>query len=161
MAEQSGTMPQPGDRAPAFTLPAMPDGTVRLTGLKGRRVVLYFYPKDNTQGCTVEATDFERLLPEFEQLDVAVLGISPDSFQSHEKFAAKQGLSFPLLSDADHKVAEKYGVWQEKQLYGRKFWGIVRTTFAIGPNGKIERVWPKVRVKDHADAVLEWCREQG
>lgn len=153
----SAAIPQAGDRAPAFTLPAIPEGKVRLSGLKGRRVVLYFYPKDNTPGCTLEAQDFQRLLPEFEKLDVAVLGISPDSLESHEKFVQKCGLSFPLLSDTDHTVAEKYGVWQEKQLYGRKFWGIVRTTFVIGPNGRIEHVWSKVRPKGHAEAVLAAC----
>lgn len=153
-------IPQAGDRAPAFTLPAVPEGKVRLSAFKGRRVVLYFYPKDNTAGCTVEAQEFEALLPEFEQIGVAVLGSSPDSVESHEKFAAKQGLSFPLLSDTDHAVAEKYGVWVEKQLYGRKFWGVQRATFLIGPNGKIERVWPKVRPKGHAGAVLTAVTER-
>ena len=157
----SGTIPKAGDRAPAFTLPAYPDGKIRLSTFKGRRLVVYFYPKDNTEGCTLEARDFQRLLPDFERLGVTLLGVSPDSLESHAKFAKKLKLAFPLLSDVDHKVAEKYGLWVEKQLYGRKFWGVQRATFVIGANGRIEHAWPKVRPKKHAEAVLEWLRGKG
>ncbi len=144
-----------GDKAPAFTLE---DGTgrkVKLSDHKGRFVVLYFYPKDNTPGCTQQACDFRDEHSALEEAGAVVLGVSPDSAASHQKFAAKHALPFPLLVDADHAVAEKYGAWGEKTLYGRKFMGIIRQTFLIGPTGKVVRVWPKVKVKGHVAEVLE------
>lgn len=144
-----------GDKAPAFTLE---DGTgrkVKLSDHKGKFVVLYFYPKDNTPGCTQQACDFRDEHSALEKAGAVVLGVSPDSAASHQKFAAKHALPFPLLVDADHAVAEKYGAWGEKTLYGRKFMGIIRQTFLIGPAGKVVRVWPKVKVKGHVAEVLE------
>jgi peroxiredoxin Q/BCP len=149
------TPPQPGDRAPAFSLPAYPGGKkVSLSQFKGKQaVVLYFYPRDNTPGCTQEACDFRDHLAVFDQAKTAVLGVSTDTLASHEKFAGKFELPFPLLVDEDHAVAEKYGVWGEKQLYGRKFIGMHRATFLIDKRGKIAAAWPNVRVKGHVDAV--------
>lgn len=147
-------MPQVGKAAPAFTLPAVPDGTIRLSRFKGRQnVVLYFYPRDNTPGCTQEACDFRDNLAAFHRGDTVVLGVSTDGLQSHEKFAQKYELPFPLLSDADHKVAERYGVWVEKKQYGRTYMGLQRATFLIDKQGRIAAVWPKVSVKGHAAEV--------
>jgi peroxiredoxin Q/BCP len=146
-------MPAVGAKAPAFDLPAYPGGRCRLSQLKGKYVVLYFYPKDNTPGCTTEACDFRDQQSQFAGDDVVVLGVSPDSLESHEKFAAKFSLPFPLLSDADHAVAEKYGVWVEKSMYGKKSMGIQRATFLIDPAGKIAAVWPKVKVAGHVAEV--------
>jgi peroxiredoxin Q/BCP len=147
-------MPQVGKAAPAFTLPAVPDGTIRLSRFKGRQnVVLYFYPRDNTPGCTQEACDFRDNLAAFHRGDTVVLGVSTDGLQSHEKFAQKYELPFPLLSDADHKVAGKYGVWVEKKQYGRTYMGLQRATFLIDKQGRIAAVWPKVSVKGHAAEV--------
>jgi peroxiredoxin Q/BCP len=146
-------MPAVGAKAPAFDLPAYPGGRCRLSQLKGKYVVLYFYPKDNTPGCTTEACDFRDQQAQFAGDDVVVLGVSPDSLESHEKFAAKFSLPFPLLSDADHAVAEKYGVWVEKSMYGKKSMGIQRATFLIDPAGKIAAVWPKVKVAGHVAEV--------
>uniref|UniRef100_A0A7C4LLF3 thioredoxin-dependent peroxiredoxin n=1 Tax=Schlesneria paludicola TaxID=360056 RepID=A0A7C4LLF3_9PLAN len=146
-------MPAVGAKAPAFDLPAYPGGRCRLSQLKGKYVVLYFYPKDNTPGCTTEACDFRDQQAQFTGDDVVVLGVSPDSLESHEKFAAKFSLPFRLLSDADHAVAEKYGVWVEKSMYGKKSMGIQRATFLIDPAGKIAAVWPKVKVAGHVAEV--------
>jgi peroxiredoxin Q/BCP len=154
-------MPQVGNAAPAFTLPAIPEGTVKLSQFKGQNVVLYFYPRDNTPGCTQEACDFRDNPAAFQNKQTVVLGISPDSVASHRKFGDKFELPFPLLSDEDHKVAEKYGVWVEKQQYGRKYMGIQRATFLIDKRGKIVAVWPKVSVKGHAAEVAEKLRELG
>lgn len=151
--------PQPGRKAPAFTLPAHTGESVRLADLKGRYVILYFYPRDNTPGCTQEACDFRDNLRRLASLDAVVLGVSTDSLASHQKFAAKFELPFRLLSDADHAVAEKYGVWVEKRQYGRSYMGMQRATFLIDPDGKIAAVWPKVSVKGHVDAVVEKLRE--
>lgn len=144
-----------GDRAPAFSLLSDTGETVSLRDFKGRDVVLFFYPKDATPGCTTEACDFRDSLARFSKLKVAVLGVSKDSVESHRKFKEKQGLNFPLLSDTDGKACEAYGVWQEKSLYGRKFMGIVRTTLVIGGDGRIRKVFPKVKVGGHVAAVLE------
>ena len=144
-----------GDRAPAFSLLSDTGETVSLRDFKGRDVVLFFYPKDATPGCTTEACDFRDSLARFSKLKVAVLGVSKDSVESHRKFKEKQGLNFPLLSDTDGKACEAYGVWQEKSLYGRKFMGIVRTTLVIGGDGRIRKVFPKVKVAGHVAAVLE------
>lgn len=144
-----------GQKAPAFTLEADSGGKISLKDLSGKTVVLYFYPKDSTPGCTQEACDFRDNLSRLKRKKVEVLGVSKDSVSSHEKFRDKQGLNFPLLSDPEGKVCEKYGVWKEKSLYGRKFMGIERTTFIISPDGKIQKVYPKVKVKGHVDQILE------
>ena len=147
-----------GKKAPAFTLPsssAEGDGKVKLSALSGRYVVLYFYPKDMTPGCTTEAIDFQAALPKLKELGAVVLGVSKDSLERHAKFRAKHELDFALLSDEDGAVLEKYGAWGEKNMYGRKMMGILRTTVVIGPDGKVVKVFPKVRVKGHVDAVIE------
>ncbi len=143
-----------GTKAPEFTLQDGDGNTVRLSSFQGRKVVVYFYPKDLTPGCTTEACDFRDLHPRFAKSNVAVLGISPDPIDRHQTFTAKYELNFPLLADTDHAVAEAYGVWTEKQLYGRKFMGIERTTFLIDEQGRIEKIWRKVKVKGHAKEVL-------
>lgn len=150
-----GTVPDEGKRAPAFTLPSDDGEKIRLSSLKGSLVVLYFYPKDATSGCTVEAQEFRDLMSKFKRSKVVVLGISPDSVASHQKFVEKQSLNFRLLADEGHAVAEKYGVWVEKNMYGRKFWGVKRSTFLIDAQGKIAKCWPKVKVKGHAKEVYE------
>jgi peroxiredoxin Q/BCP len=148
-----------GNKAPAFKLEASTGETVKLSDFKGRTVVLYFYPKDNTPGCTTEAKDFQAAMGELEDLNAVVLGVSKDSIASHCRFADKQGLEFPLLSDPDGTVIEKYGAWGEKNMYGRKSVGIIRTTVIIDPDGLVQAVFPKVRVKDHVDNVIETIRE--
>jgi peroxiredoxin Q/BCP len=147
-------MPQAGDQAPGFKLSDQHGNTVSLTELKGKHVVLYFYPKDNTPGCTTEACDFRDEHSALEKAGAVVLGVSPDDAKSHQKFASKFNLPFPLLVDTEHAVADAYGVWGEKSLYGRKFLGINRTTFLIGPDGKVRQVWPKVKVAGHVGEVL-------
>jgi peroxiredoxin Q/BCP len=148
-------LPAVGRKAPAFTLPAVPDGRVKLSDYAGKYVVLYFYPRDNTPGCTQEACDYRDSLARLKQDDVVVLGVSTDSVASHEKFRARYELPFPLLADEDHVVAEKYGVWVEKKNYGRTYMGLQRSTFLIGPDGRILAVWPNVKVKGHVDAVMQ------
>jgi peroxiredoxin Q/BCP len=146
-------VPQIGKAAPAFSLPGVPKD-VKLSQFKGKQnVVLYFYPRDNTPGCTQEACDFRDNLGQFQSRDTVVLGVSTDSVASHRKFADKFGLSFPLLSDEDHAVAEKYGVWIRKQNYGKTYMGLQRSTFLIDKRGKLAAVWPKVSVKGHAAEV--------
>lgn len=142
-----------GDPAPAFDLPSDDGGRVRLSDLKGRRVVLFFYPKDDTPGCTREACEFRDELRRFEERSVAVLGVSPDPVASHGRFKARHDLNFPLLADEDHAVADRFGVWKEKQMFGRTYWGVERSTFLIDEAGVIARVWRKVRPKGHAGAV--------
>ena len=144
-----------GEPAPAFTLRASSGETVRLADLRGRRVVLYFYPKDDTPGCTKEACDFRDRLPSFAKANAVVLGVSRDDEASHQRFAKKFDLPFPLLSDPDGAVCKAYGVWQQKSMYGRTYWGIERTTVVIDEQGRIAAVYPKVRVDGHADAVLQ------
>jgi peroxiredoxin Q/BCP len=151
-------MLKPGSKAPAFALPSDAGQTVKLADLTGRKVVLYFYPKDDTTGCTVEACDFRDHWAEVRQTGALVLGVSPDGVRSHEKFKAKFKLPFPLLADEDHRVAEKYGVWGEKSMYGRKYFGIRRTTFLIDEAGRIAKVFEKVKPKGHAKEVLEALR---
>ncbi|MGE0594415.1 MAG: thioredoxin-dependent thiol peroxidase [Vicinamibacterales bacterium] len=145
---------EPGRKAPAFTLKDQHGTPHRLSDYAGRDVVLFFYPKDSTPGCTTEACGFEAASARFARHKAVVLGISILDEASKAKFADKHGLTFPLLADADHAVAEKYGVWQEKSLYGRKFMGIARTTYLIGGDGRVRQRWDAVKVKTHADDVL-------
>jgi thioredoxin-dependent peroxiredoxin len=152
-------MPDVGDKAPAFTLEDQSGKTVKLSDFKGKKVVLYFYPKDDTPGCTREACSFRDEHSALQEAGAVVLGVSPDSEASHAKFAGKYKLNFPLLADPDHAVSEKYGAWGEKSLYGRKFMGIQRSTFLIDGSGKVARVWPKVKVDGHVDQVLEAIKE--
>jgi thioredoxin-dependent peroxiredoxin len=152
------TMPQVGRKAPAFTLPS-PQGNISLKDQLGKNVVLYFYPRDNTPGCTTEACDFRDQSAKLDEANTVVFGISPDSVASHEKFAAKFELPFTLLADEDHKVSEKYGVWVEKNMYGKKSMGIQRATFLIDKEGKIAAVWPKVKVAGHVAEVAEKIAE--
>ena len=144
----------PGKKAPAFALKDQTGATHRLSDYAGRHVILYFYPKDDTPGCTQESCEFQASLPAVTRRDAVVLGVSILDEKSKAKFADKHGLTFPLLADADHEVAEKYGVWQEKSNYGRKYMGIARTTYLIGPDGKIEQRWDNVKVNGHVDEVL-------
>jgi peroxiredoxin Q/BCP len=143
-----------GAAAPDFELPASGGGSVSLSGLKGKAVVLYFYPKDDTSGCTKEAIDFNRLRGEFAKAGAEVIGVSPDSVESHDRFKAKHGLDFPLAADERKTALEAYGVWAEKSMYGRKFMGVERTTVLIDREGRVARVWEKVKVNGHADEVL-------
>lgn len=143
-----------GDSAPSFTLESDTGEKVSLKDFKGKRVILYFYPKDMTPGCTQEACDFRDSFARIRKSDGVVLGVSKDSVASHQKFKAKHDLPFPLLSDSDGKVCEQYGVWQEKSLYGKKFMGIVRSTFVIDEKGKILRLFSKVKVNGHVDEIL-------
>jgi len=145
---------EPGDKAPDFELQSDDGETVRLSELRGSKVILYFYPKDNTSGCTTEACDFRDRLPEIEDQGAVVLGVSPDSIESHQKFKAKYGLPFALLSDPDHKVAEVYGAWGEKKNYGKVYQGMIRSTFLIDENGVLSEVFRKVKAKGHADRVV-------
>jgi peroxiredoxin Q/BCP len=146
---------EPGKKAPAFTLKDQDGKTHRLADYAGRPLVLYFYPKDDTPGCTKETCAFQASLPRFKPRKAAVLGVSILDEASKAKFAEKYGVTFPLLADADHAVAEKYGVWQEKSNYGKKYMGIARTTFLIGPDGKVEKRWDRVKVEGHAEEVLQ------
>jgi thioredoxin-dependent peroxiredoxin len=144
-----------GSRAPDFSLPSDDGRQIELSELRGKKVVLYFYPKDDTPGCTTQACDLRDAMPKFDDLDAVVLGVSPDSVASHRKFRDKFGLNFPLLADEDHRVAEAYGVWKEKNMYGRKSMGIERSTFLIDEDGNILEAWRKVSPKDHADMVQQ------
>ena len=144
-----------GDKAPDFTLKSDSGKKVFLSQFIGKKeVVLYFYPKDNTPGCTKEACSFRDSLSAFSNKNTEVLGVSPDSVKSHQNFIQKQNLNFTLLSDPDHEVAEAYGAWGEKSLYGKKYMGILRTTFIIGKDGKIKRVFEKVKPEGHAEEIL-------
>ena len=144
----------PGKKAPAFSLKDQNGKTHTLSDYEGRPVVLYFYPKDDTPGCTKETCDFQSKLPKFKTSKAAVLGVSILDEKSKAKFANKFDITFPLLADPEHEVAEKYGVWQQKSFMGRKFMGIVRTTYLIGADGKVQKRWDKVNVDDHAAEVL-------
>jgi peroxiredoxin Q/BCP len=154
------SQPAVGDKAPEFRLAGIPDGPVMLKQFRGKKnVVLYFYPRDNTPGCTQEACDFRDRTSKLAKSDTVVLGVSPDTTTSHEKFAAKFDLPFQLLSDPDHVVAEQYGVWVEKNMYGKKSMGIQRATFLIDKQGKIAAAWPKVKVAGHVDEVSAKLKE--
>ena len=146
-------MLEPGDKAPAFKLSDQGGGTVKLSDFKGRRVLVYFYPKADTPGCTTQACALRNVAGRVG--DTAIVGISPDPPSRQSKFDQKYGLGFPLLSDEDHQTAEAYGVWAEKSMYGRKFMGIVRSAFLVGPTGKLEQAWYKVSPKDTATNLLE------
>ncbi len=148
-----------GDRAPLFCLPNQDEEGVCLEDFKGKWIVLYFYPKDNTSGCTKEAIGFTEKKKEFEALNAIILGVSPDSPKSHRNFIQKKELSLTLLSDQEHKVLEAYGVWQLKKMYGREYMGVVRSTFLIDPEGKIAHIWPKVKVTGHVEDVLSKLKE--
>jgi peroxiredoxin Q/BCP len=148
-------MAEVGEHAPDFTLSSDEGGDITLSKLRGKKVVLYFYPKDDTPGCTIQACDFRDAAPSFEGVDAVVLGVSADSVASHRTFRAKYDLTFPLLADESHEVAEAYGVWKEKTMYGRKFMGIERSTFLIDEKGEVERVWRNVKPKGHAGMLAE------
>jgi peroxiredoxin Q/BCP len=144
-----------GDVAPDFTLPTDGGGEITLTSMHGKKVVLYFYPKDDTSGCTKEACDFREKILEFEKAGAVVLGMSPDSVKKHDKFKAKYDLPFSLVADEEKTALEAYGVWVEKSMYGRKYMGVERSTFLIDVDGSIQSVWRKVKVPGHVDAVLD------
>lgn len=147
-----------GDKAPAFTLPRDGGETVSLEALAGKPVVLFFYPKDDTSGCTAEAIAFTGLKAEFDKLGVELIGMSPNSVKSHEKFIAKHDLGVALVADEEKSALEAYGVWVEKSMYGRKYMGVERSTFLIGPDGTIAALWRKVKVPGHAEEVLAAAR---
>jgi peroxiredoxin Q/BCP len=144
-----------GEKAPRFCLPDKDNNRVCTKDFKGKWLLLYFYPKDNTSGCTMEATYFTKAKAQFEKLNSVILAVSPDSPESHCKFADKHGLKITLLSDPDHKVLESYGVWQKKKMYGKEFWGVIRSTYLIDPEGKIRYLWPKVKVAGHVEEVKD------
>lgn len=148
-----------GTLAPGFTLEDGAGNHVSLKDFKGKWVVLYFYPKDNTPGCTIEAITFTKENPDFQKLDAVILGVSPDSCKSHQKFIESQKLKITLLSDPDHKALESYGVWGLKKFMGREFKGVIRSTFLIDPKGKIAYVWSNVKVAGHVEAVKEKLKE--
>jgi peroxiredoxin Q/BCP len=145
----------PGSPAPDFSLDSTDGKKISLADLRGKRVVLYFYPKDDTPGCTREACNFRDSYADFHKKNTVILGISPDPLPRHEKLKSKYELPFPLLADPDHAIAEKYGVWKEKMNYGKKYMGIERTTFLIDEDGNIARIFPRVKVDGHADALLQ------
>ena len=153
------TLPALGAPAPDFTAASDVGAPFSLAALRGRPVVLYFYPRDDTPSCTTEACQFRDLLPRFEALDAAIVGVSTDDVESHAKFRDKFALPFTLVSDPDHAIADAYGVWQEKSMYGRKYMGIVRTTFLIGRDGRVARVWERVRSNGHPEAVARALAE--
>jgi peroxiredoxin Q/BCP len=143
-----------GDKAPDFQMPATNGRTVSLEGYTGKPFILYFYPKADTPGCTKEACAFQEAVPHLESIGLEVIGVSPDKIKPIEKFAGKFGLTFPLASDEDHAVAERYGTWVEKSMYGRKYMGMERSTFLVGADGTVLKAWRKISVTGHAEAVL-------
>lgn len=147
-----------GDRAPEFELPRDGGGTVKLSDFPGKAVVLYFYPQDDTETCTQEAIEFSRMRPEFEEAGVAIVGVSPDSVGKHDKFKAKHKLTVELGADQERTAIDAYGVWAEKTMFGRKYMGVVRSTFLIAPDGTIARIWRKVRLRGHVEEVLAAVR---
>lgn len=155
MSKSAISGPEAGDKAPAFSMPTDGGGSIALKDLKGKPVVLYFYPKDDTSGCTKEAIAFTDHIKAFDKAGAAVIGVSRDSVSKHDKFKDKHGLKVTLGSDEEGKVTEAYGVWVEKSMYGRKYMGIERATFLIDAKGRIARVWRKVKVPGHAEEVLE------
>lgn len=149
----------PGAVAPDFTLPRDGGGTISLSALRGRPVVLFFYPKDDTEGCTTEAKDFTAAKADFEAAGIALVGLSPDPVKKHDRFVAKHALDVPLASDESLQTLEAYGVWKEKSMYGRTYMGVERTTMLVDAEGRIAEIWPKVKVKGHVDAVLEAAKK--
>ena len=147
-----------GDTAPDFQMPATAGRSVSLGEYAGKPFILYFYPKADTPGCTKQACSFQEALPQLAKVGLDVIGVSPDKIKPIEKFAAKYGLTFALASDEDHAVAERYGTWVEKSMYGRKYMGMERSTFLIGPDGKVLKLWRKISVGGHADDVLKAAR---
>ena len=143
-----------GGKAPGFTLPRDSGGEVSLADFKGKKLVLYFYPKADTEGCTLEAKDFSRLAPAFARAKTAILGVSADPVKKQDRFKAKHDLTIALASDETHEMLDAYGVWAEKSMYGRKYMGILRNTYLIGPDGRIAQIWEKVKVAGHAEQVL-------
>lgn len=158
-AKKSAATIQEGDKAPNFNLPTDNEGKASLDDLKGKNVVLYFYPKDDTPGCTIEAKDFRDNLGAFEKLNTIILGISKDSCAKHDKFKNKHELNFALISDEEGNMCEDYGVWVEKNMYGKKYMGIQRATFLINADGTVVKTWPKVKVAGHVDEVLEAAKQ--
>src|SRR4051794_17567993 len=153
------SVPAVGKTAPKLSLPASTGDTINLKDFAAKKtVVLYFYPRADTPGCTKEACGFRDALADYDAANIAVLGISPDSVEDVTKFAEKFHLNFPLLADADHAVAERYGVWQQKSMYGKKYWGVARTTFVIGKDGRVAHVFEKVKPEGHDREVIEWIR---
>jgi peroxiredoxin Q/BCP len=150
-----GAALKPGDPAPDFDLPTAGGGRVSLKSFKGKPVIVYFYPKDDTSGCTQEALDFTEMAAKFKTAGASILGVSPDAVASHDKFAAKYGLKVQLAADPERVAIERYGVWVEKNMYGRKYMGVERATFLIGGDGRLKHIWRKVKVKGHAADVLE------
>lgn len=148
-----------GDKAPSFKLKNQDGKIISLSDLKGKPIVLYFYPKDDTSGCTKEACNFRDEFPKFGKMKAEIIGVSADTVESHKKFAQKYKLPFNLLSDEKKEIVAKYGVWQEKSMYGRKYMGIVRTTFIIDPYGKISKIFYKVKVDNHNQEVMEALKE--
>ncbi len=156
MADQH---PDEGQPAPGFKLPSTEGREISLEDFKGKNVVLYFYPRDNTPGCTKEACSFRDSLNTFQDAETVILGVSLDDLNSHDNFRSKYSLTFPLLSDAEAEVSKAYGVYRKKKLYGREFWGVVRTTFIIDRDGVIRKVFPKVRVDGHTEEVMDFIKE--
>jgi peroxiredoxin Q/BCP len=154
-----GTAPAPGSKAPAFSLPRDGGGKVTLADFKGQNLVLYFYPRADTPGCTIESKAFSSLSKAFAKAGTAVLGVSADPVKAQDAFKAKHGLAIPLASDETHRMLEAYGVWGEKSMYGKKFMGITRATFLIDQDGRIAQVWPKVKVEGHAEEVLAAAKD--
>jgi peroxiredoxin Q/BCP len=152
-------IPTPGDAAPGFCLRGASGADTRLEDLRGQWVVLYFYPKDNTPGCTVEAQEFSALKSQFESLGAVILGLSPDSPKSHQNFTAKQGLTVELLSDPEHQILQQFGAWRLKKNYGKEYMGVARSTFLIDPHGVVRHAWPEVKAAGHAAEVLQRLRE--
>ena len=150
-----------GDKAPAFSLNDADGNKVKLSDFKGKKVVLYFYPKDLTPGCTIEACAFRDDIGAYKKLGAVVLGVSADTEKLHQKFREKHDLNFPLLADVNRELSEKYGAWQEKSMYGKKYWGIARITYIIDENGKIAKVWPKVKASGHSQEVIEALKSMG
>lgn len=149
-----------GEKAPDFILPASHGEDVRLSDFRGKKVILYFYPKDMTPGCTTEACDFRDLYEAFQNINTVILGVSPDPIEKHQKFIQKHELPFILLADEDHQVAEKYGVWKLKKNFGKEYMGIERSTFLIDENGVLVREWRKVKVKGHVEETLNYIRNE-
>jgi len=154
MAKEIGLKLKEGDLAPKFTAATSGGGKISLADFKGQNVILYFYPKDDTPGCTKEACAFRDHFTDFKKKGAVVLGVSPDPVKSHDKFVTKFKLPFTLLSDEDKRIVEAYGVWGEKVFMGRKYLGVYRVTFLIGPDGRIRKIWPSVKPEEHADEVL-------